>query len=62
MAADKHSEDTNQMLQARINSVLFARYQRERERWGMTNTEFLERLLTQSLPEWENGSGPPVAR
>lgn len=49
------------MLQARVNSVLMERFARERDRWGMTNQDFLERLLTQSLPVWETAEGPPVA-
>lgn len=48
------------MLQARVNSVLMERFTRERDRWGMTNQEMIERILTQSLPVWESLPGPPT--
>lgn len=54
------AQDETTLLQARISGSLMARFVHQRERWGMSNTEMLERILTKALPEWEKAVGPPV--
>lgn len=46
------------LLQASIRSELFERFQRQRERFGWTNTEFMDRLLSEALPRWEAALEP----
>ena len=48
------------LLQTMIDTELFERYQRERDRWGMTNKQMLTRILSSELPRWEGAAGPPV--
>lgn len=54
--------ETPQLLQARVNAELMARYTTQRERWGMSNQEFIERILLQALPIFEALDGPPPAQ
>lgn len=46
------------LLQASITSELFDRFQTQRERFGWTNREFIERLLSEALPRWEATPDP----
>lgn len=48
------------LLQARVRESLYNRFTQQRERWGMSNAELLDRLLTDVLPRWEAAQGPPV--
>jgi len=41
------------LLQAPVRVDLFERFQQERDRFGWTNTEFMDRLLDEALPRWE---------
>ena len=41
------------LLQAPVPTDLFERFQKQRDRFGWTNTEFMERLLADAIPRWE---------
>lgn len=50
------------LLQAAIDPKLFERFAKERDRFGMSNREFLTRVLDEALGRWEKAPPPAPAR
>jgi hypothetical protein len=46
------------LLQASIDSKLFDRFTKQRDKFGMSNREFLTRMLDEALPRWEKAPAP----
>ena len=46
------------LLQASIDSKLFERFTKQRDKFGMSNREFLTRMLNEALPRWERALPP----
>lgn len=46
------------LLQALVSKDLFDEFHKQRERFGWSNVEFMERILTEALPRWERTPEP----
>ena len=46
------------LLQASIDSKLFERFTKQRDKYGMSNRECLTRMLDEALPRWEKAPAP----
>lgn len=54
--------DNETLLQSPIDTSIYDRFVAQREKFGMTNREFLSRVLLEALPRWEAAPEPaPVA-